>query len=80
MHTHRLANERTDAFMDHSGNLIDSHTGAPLVLHVDDEEEQDDPEAIGENDETPGVHTEGYSFFDSVSGLIHLVSRDWHAS
>ena len=71
VHSYRLANERTDAFTDHSGNLIDSRTGAPLVLHVDDEEEQDAQEAVGEDGETPGVYTGGYSFFDSVSDLMH---------
>jgi carnitine O-acetyltransferase len=67
MHIYRLANERSDAFKDHSGNLIDSRAGAPLVLHVEDEEVQDGQEAVGEEGEEPGAYTEGYSFFDSVS-------------
>lgn len=68
MHIYRLANERSDAFKDHSGNLIDSRTGAPLILHVEDEDVQDGQEVVGEEGEEPGVYTEGYSFFDSVSG------------
>lgn len=80
MHIHRLANERSDAFMDHSGTLIDSRTGAPLVV-LPEEEDEDAVLASGAGKKdgtvTPGglagvedgVYTEGYSFYDSVSAF-----------
>lgn len=55
---HKAANERSDAFVDHSGALRDVKTGTVLVppANVDEEAEDDaDMDAI----------TGGYSFYDS---------------
>lgn len=69
MHIYKLANEREDAFMDHSGTLIDSRTGAPLLRVVEDDEDDDGPGdgAVTPGGENFGVYTDGYSFYDSVS-------------
>ncbi|KAG8876810.1 hypothetical protein FRB98_007023 [Tulasnella sp. 332] len=69
---HRAANERSGAFMDHSGTLRDVRTGkALLVTSIEDEEESKletghlTPGGVDVADDA-GAFTDGYSFFDSV--------------
>jgi hypothetical protein len=65
MHIYRQANERTSAFVDHSGLVIDACTGSGLAInHLDD----DDDTTLGDDDGEP--YTLGYSFYDSVSILV----------
>lgn len=62
MHIHRQANERSDAFVDHSGVLIDSKTGVPLVSSIIMEEDEDEEGTVADDLD---MYTDGYSFFDS---------------
>ncbi|KAG8892297.1 hypothetical protein FRC01_014244 [Tulasnella sp. 417] len=55
---YKAANERTDAFVDHSGALRDVKTGTVLVPPANEEEEAEDEVDV---DEITG----GYSFYDS---------------
>lgn len=64
MHIYRQANERTDAFVDHSGVVIDTRSGSALVV---DQFEDDDDATLG--DDNGELYTLGYSFYDSVSAL-----------
>lgn len=57
-HIYRQANERQGAFVDHSGNVIDARTGAPLSLATPADEEDEDYGGLGGGARTPGL-TEG---------------------
>ncbi|KAF9518299.1 hypothetical protein BS47DRAFT_1371113 [Hydnum rufescens UP504] len=68
MHIHRQANERTSAFVDHSGLVIDACSGSGLAInHLDD----DDDTTLGDDDGEP--YTLGYSFYDS--GEVERVGK-----
>jgi hypothetical protein len=71
MHIFKQANERHGAFIDHSGNIIDSRTGAAISLGIVERDEPDENglqgDGSGEGEDEGVVLTDGYSFFDSVS-------------
>ncbi|KAF8332392.1 acyltransferase ChoActase/COT/CPT [Cantharellus anzutake] len=75
---YRQANERSGAFVDHSGNLIDARTGSALVVPVELPEEGEDDGAAAEEEEEGGLLS-GYSFFDSVSIGEALTGESRHA-
>lgn len=69
---YRQANERPEAFVDHTGTLIDSRTGSALVVDQDEDEDDEGGDAAdGADGEDPSALTAGYSFYDAVSDVLN---------
>lgn len=68
VHIYKQANERSGAFVDHTGVLIDARTGSALVVDENEEENEDNEDGkLGTGlaeEEDPNL-VSGYSFFDS---------------